>query len=51
MTKSQEREEAMIDGILEILYDTKNRSAERFLLKDFEESIGKGIAKLFRRIF
>ena len=51
MTKAQEREEAMIDGILEILYDTKNRSAERFLLKDFEESIGKSIEKLLSRLF
>ena len=51
-TKAQEREEAMIDGILEIFYDTKSKAAERFLIKDFEESIGKAIenfSKLFRK--
>ena len=45
-TKAQEREEAMIDGILEIFYDTKSKAAERFLIKDFEESIGKAIENL-----
>lgn len=46
MTKAQQREEAMIDGILEIYYDTKSKAAERFLIRDFEESIGKGLEKL-----
>lgn len=52
MTKAQEREEAMIDGILEIFYDTKSKAAERFLIKDFEESIGKFVenfSKLFKK--
>jgi len=49
MTK-QEREEAMIDGILEIFYDTKSRAAEEFLKRDFEKSIGKSIEKLFRKL-
>jgi hypothetical protein len=52
MTKAQEREEAMIDGILEIFYDTKSKAAERFLIKDFEESIGKiveNFSKLFKK--
>jgi hypothetical protein len=47
MSKAQAREE-MIDGILEIFYDTKSKAAERFLMREFEESIGKGLRKLFR---
>lgn len=49
MTESQKREEAMIDGILEIFYDTKSRAAEEFLKRDFEKSIGKNVEKLFRK--
>ena len=51
MTKTQEREEAMIDGILEIFYDTRSRAAERFLLRDFEKSIGKNVEKLLSKLF
>lgn len=52
MTRTQEREEAMIDEILEIFYDTKSRAAEEFLKRDFEKSIGKAIenfSRLFRK--
>ena len=51
MTRTQKREEAMIDVILEIFYDTKSKAAEEFLKREFEKSIGKveKVGKLFRK--